>query len=149
MNLSFNERKNIGDNNCIKFESKCQLKNVIYISTKNAYKWSSDFDLRHGDYVIFSGDLILRIDVKGGGISQRSIENFIGEYYVLYEDSNKNNLNGIVINASKLKQLKFSYTQQMKLSGDNGIQYSQIISAVQRYPDILEIMTIDDFFNSL
>jgi len=147
MSLSFQERNNIGDNNCEKFESKCRSKNIIYLSTKNAYKWSSDFDLRHGDYIIFPKDLIIRVDVKGGGISQRSLESFIGEYFILYESSNENFLNGIVINASKLKQLKFNYNQGMKLSGDNGIQYPQIISA--QHQGILEVMTIDDFFDSL
>lgn len=154
----FEERLKIGDISEKKFENQCVENKINFVSTKNFNGWTNDFDKINGDYIIISSknNRIFRIDVKGGAISKDSIEEFKGDFFVIYENSNKSGISGLVFASSFLKTLikdfKLSDFDVLIYSKDPGILFSRLKSYVDVNSDYNSfrgsVMKIDDFLKN-
>ena len=130
-----------------KFETKCIQNRIVYVSTRKFEGWTNLLDKINGDYLLLIHNKLLKIDVKGGAISKESILNFVGDYFVIFENSNESASEGLVFTPRVLKNLIFEkpdkYFDAMALSGEPGILYSRLIQ-LKDYA-----VTISDFFKSL
>jgi len=129
--MEFEERLERGDISERMFEEKCKQEGIICVNTKLFINWNDNFDLLYGDYFIFLINPIYRdfkIDVKGGSVTKRSIDNFKGNYYVIYENSNGSAKTALVFNSRFLKDLinKPNFKFDEMLSHDRGIFYSRL-----------------------
>jgi len=130
-----------------KFEDLCIEHGVVFVSTKKFHGWKPVLDLVHGDYLILTPKNILKIDVKGGSISKKSILGFQGDYFFIFENSNESASDGFVLDPVLVKGLIEGWKDKdfdiMAFSGDLGISYSRLIK-LKQYSS-----TIYNFFRSL
>ena len=145
--VPFDERLNVGYISEKKFTDKCIIEKISYINTKIIKGWSSDLDLKIGDFLIFPFFKSLFIDVKGGAISKKSILNFEKDYFVIYENSNESGINGLVFKPQILRNIIKNFKEKdfdkLAFSGDLGISYSRLKDKrVSKYASY----SIEDFF---
>jgi len=84
MDVTWEERVKVGEIYEEWFDEKCEEIGIPIISTKHFPGWDADFDRTYGDRIIMLARPIL-VDVKGGFITERSIREFIGEMFVVYQ----------------------------------------------------------------
>jgi GGDEF domain-containing protein len=123
------------------FKNLCTEYKITWFPTSEFRNWSNTLDKIYGDIFLFVFGQIIKIDVKGGSISKESIQNFKGEYFVIFKNSTTSE--GLVFEASFLRDLirKMKDYNFEPLSGscEPGIAYKRL----EQYKD--NAISIIDF----
>jgi len=130
---NFDQRNQWGGEAEKLFEKECKAEGIEIASSKLFEGWTPFFDLLYGDFLI---DSSIRVDVKRNSISQKSLNKFLGEYYVVYRADLKE---GIVLEPGVLKKADLDW-EPLK-SGDLGVKYSSLQRVVH--------IDLEDFKTSL
>ena len=117
---TFEERMTYGEQAEFQFEKDMEKAGYIFKSTKLLEAWTSEFDLRNGDY--YYSKPLIRLDVKRNSISERSLKNFEGNYYAVYH----HNLSEVIfLKPEDLHDIHEEDWVELA-SGDKGIKFSSL-----------------------
>ena len=130
---SFDQRNQWGGEAEKLFEKECKKAGIEIASSKLFEGWTPFLDLLYGDFLI---DSSIRVDVKRNSISQKSLDKFLGEYYVVYRADLKE---GIVLEPKVLKKASIDW-EPLK-PGDLGVKYLALQKVVH--------IDLEDFKTSL
>ena len=130
---NFDERYSYGEEAENAFEAYLKFAGISYKKYINESYWSREFDLINGDFEVCG----YKIDVKRNAISLRSLDNFQGDYFVVYHHA----LNTpMVIEKDEVKKLDRNSCSNLT-SGDKGFKYTLLRT--------LNFQTFDEFFSKL
>lgn len=131
--MAFEDRLLFGQEAEDLFEQTLKKEKISYIKLTNLPNWSKEYDLKYGDFQV--GNIYQ--DIKRNSISKKSIDNFKGEYFVVY---NLSLSMGFVIQTKEMKHINSNAYTQLT-SGDLGLNFA----ALQRFPHI----SLEEFINIL
>jgi len=129
---TFDNRYSYGEEAENAFEQYLKFAQITYKKYINESYWSKEFDLINGDFEVNG----FKIDVKRNSISLRSLENFKGDYFVVYHH---NLSTPMVIKLDEVKKLDV-HSYSTLSSGDKGFKYNVLRT--------LNFMTFDEFFKN-
>ena len=116
------DRYNYGEYAVLESYKTLRERQVWFKSSKSHFgdAWCPHVDKLWGDVVITIGESNYYFDVKRNSVSIDSLNAFVGDYFVVYHHTLKDN---VVIPREHLKGFQDKYTKEPLRSGDLGIKY--------------------------
>lgn len=129
---NFDERYSYGEEAEKAFEIYLKFAGLSYKKHINESQWTPEFDLINGDFEVNG----YKIDIKRDSISLKSIDNFQGDYFIVYHHLLHTPM---VIEKDEIKKLDRSLCSILS-SGDKGFKYTVLRK--------LKFKTFDEFFKN-